>query len=284
MNERAAPKCEEACFCGAHPVAQKICCLRRAQPVHVDPVSPDFLLVIPCYQERDRLPRFLPRLCETLSRSGLSVRVQIVDDGSGVEQQNWLRLYAGDLRRRFPFLSDPVTHPTNVGKGHAVYTGWATAEEESWLAFADADGAVSPEEIVRLFKQVQAGGGADAFFAVRTGEQGTMVRREWRRRLSGLVFRRLVRRLFQFPVPDTQCGFKIVAAGVFRKIRTRLEEHRFCFDIELTFRLLEIGARIACVPISWEESPGSRLGANSVAAMASSTMKLKRRLGNWRQG
>ncbi|MBP7948236.1 MAG: glycosyltransferase [Verrucomicrobiales bacterium] len=242
----------------------------------------EFLLVIPCYRERDRLPRFLPRLCETLARSGLRVRVQIVDDGSGPDQQSWLQLYASDLQRRFPFLSPPLLHPDNGGKGHAVYTGWKSEADEPWLAFVDADGAVAPEEVVRVFKQVRAGIEADAVFAVRTGEAGTVVRRNYKRRLTGIGFRRLVARLFAFPVPDTQCGFKVVAAGTYREIRGRLQEERFCFDIELTFRLLEGGFRIASIPISWEESPGSRLGIGSIFSMASTLLKLKRRLGDWK--
>ncbi len=244
-------------------------------------VPPDILLVIPCFRERERLPRFLPRLVETLTRSKLPVQIVVVDDGSGEEHQAWLKLYVGDLRRRFPMLREPICNPVNSGKGGAVYTGWRSVGAEfGWLAFVDADGAIAPEEVVRLLRTLPQQ--ADqAVWAVRTGEDQTTVRRIFKRKISGVVFRRLVKKLFHFPVPDTQCGYKIVPQQAFRKIEPSLQESAFCFDVELTFRLLEAGIQIQSVPINWEESPGTRLGAHSVWAMFCSVLGLHRRLGKW---
>ena len=238
------------------------------------------LLVIPCYRERDRLPRFLPRLVESLTHSRLPVKVLVVDDGSGPEQQAWLHLWVEDLRRRYPVLLPPLCNPANTGKGGAVYAGWNNAGESmEWLAFVDADGAISPEEVLRVLRQC-AESTDDACWAIRTGEEGTQVRRVFKRQLSGKVFRALVKRLFHFPVSDTQCGFKLVRRAAYEKVAAHLTELRYCFDIELTFRLLEKGCHIATTPISWEESPGSRLGPGSVFAMLKSVLGLKRRLGN----
>ncbi len=244
-------------------------------------VPPEILLVIPCYRERERLPRFLPRLVETLTRSRLPVQIQVVDDGSGEEHQAWLKLYIGDLSRRFPSLLPPLCAPANQGKGGAVYAGWRSAGAEyGWLAFVDADGAISPEEIVRLLRSLPKESGK-AVYAVRTGGDNTTVRRVFKRKLSGSVFRSLVKKLFGFPVPDTQCGFKIIPRNVFVQIEPTLLETAFCFDVELTYRLLEAGTTIESVPINWEESPGTRLGAQSVGAMLRSVLSLRRRLGAW---
>jgi dolichyl-phosphate beta-glucosyltransferase len=246
-------------------------------------VPPEILLVIPCYRERERLPRFLPRLVETLTRSALPVKVLVVDDGSGEEHQAWLKLYVGDLSRRFPLLLPPVCNAVNQGKGGAVYAGWRSVGAEfGWLAFVDADGAISPEEVVRVLRALPKESGK-AVYAVRTGQNNTTVRRIFKRKLSGSVFRMLVRKLFGFPVPDTQCGFKIVPQSIFTQIEASLLETAFCFDVELTFRLLEAGATIDSMPIHWEESPGTRLGAHSVWSMLRSVLSLRRRLGAWRK-
>ena len=242
-------------------------------------VPPDILLVIPCFRERERLPRFLPRLVETLTRSKLPVKVLVVDDGSGDEHQAWLKLYVSDIGRRFPLLLPPICNPVNSGKGGAVYSGWKTAGPEfGWVSFVDADGAISPEEVVRLMRLLPQNPD-QALWAVRTGAEQTTVRRIFKRKISGIVFRSLVKKLFQFPVPDTQCGFKVVPQDAFRKIEPTLEETAFCFDVELTFRLLEAGTQIRSVPINWDESPGTRLGAHSVWAMFCSVLRLHRRLG-----
>jgi dolichyl-phosphate beta-glucosyltransferase len=238
------------------------------------------LLVIPAYRERDRLPRFLPRLCECLTRSRLEVEVRIVDDGSGDDQTNWLKQAVEDLSRRFPLLLPPLLLPKNGGKGQAVYEGWQqNTNQAPWLAFVDADGAVSAEELARVLAiATDSPPTTTAVYAVRTGQAHTLVKRDWRRKLSGWCFRLLVQKLFHFPVPDTQCGCKAVRSDAFQRIHNNLPERRFCFDVELTHHLLAQGGKIDCVPINWTESPGSRLGLKSVFLMATSLLRLKRQL------
>lgn len=239
------------------------------------------LLVIPCYNERERLPRFLPGLCGALK--GLSgFRIRVVDDGSSSDQQEWLSDYVDHLRADFPALDPAQLNPQNMGKGGAIYSGWDRPGSAEFLAFADADGAVPAEEITRLLRLV-AGEPNKAHYAVRTGESGTKVIRSLHRRIAGTVFRWLVRRMFRFPVPDTQCGFKIIPAAAFAAIRPALQETRFTFDVELTWHLLHRGVSIDAHPINWTESPGSRLGAGSAWAMFCSLRNLRRRLGDWRK-
>ena len=243
---------------------------------------PATLLVIPCYSERERLPWFLPGLCATL-KSQPGVRLRVVDDGSPPDQQEWLSDYVDRLRKEYPMLDPAQTNPRNLGKGGAIYTGWDRPEGAALLAFADADGAVPAEEILRLL-QLARRQPDKALYAVRTGGSGTRVIRRPHRRIAGAVFRWLVRRLFRFPLPDTQCGFKVVPAPSYCALRPQLQELRFTFDVELTWHLLHQGVSIEAVPINWTESPGSRLGPGSAWTMFHSLTALRRRLGDWRSG
>jgi dolichyl-phosphate beta-glucosyltransferase len=240
---------------------------------------PRTLLVIPCYKERARLPRFLPELLQAVQ--GLDVSLRVVDDGSGPEQQQWLCEFIRGLQPSWPALEAPQLNPDNQGKGGAVYSAWDRAEGVAWLAFADADGAVPPQEVARLLREA-ASRPEGAVFAVRTGEAGTRVHRALHRRVAGWVFRRLVRRFFRFPVPDTQCGCKIIPAAAYAAFRSQLQERRFTFDVELTWHLLHRGVPITAVPVNWSERPGSHLRASSVIAMFRSLRALRRRLGEWR--
>lgn len=240
--------------------------------------APFTLLVVPCFRERDRLPSFLPALCNALTASGLPVRVRVVDDGSGAEQQAWLENYVRELQSQYPLLDAAQLNPANAGKGGAVYSGWRKAEGADRLAFVDADGAIPPDEVVRLLSIPAAA--TEAVYAVRTGENDTVVERTLARGIAGKVFRFLVRRMFRFPVPDTQCGFKIVPAAAWQGISAALRETRFCFDVEMTARLLAAGITIHSVPISWRESPGSRLGAGSAWNMFQSLRQLRKTLWN----
>jgi dolichyl-phosphate beta-glucosyltransferase len=239
------------------------------------------LLVIPCFRERERLPSFLPGLCRALSAlEGL--RIRVVDDGSGPEQQEWLAAWVEQLRQEFPFLDPAQLNAENLGKGGAVYSGWDRPDGADRLAFVDADGAVPPGEVLRVLRQADLTPDK-AVFAVRTGADGTRVRRALYRRVAGGIFRRFVRRFFRFPLPDTQCGFKLVPAAAFAAIRPALREYRFTFDVELTWHLLHRGVSIIPVPIHWTESPGSRLRPANAWQMYHSIKSLRHRLGDWRQ-
>ncbi|MGK0188673.1 MAG: dolichyl-phosphate beta-glucosyltransferase [Verrucomicrobiales bacterium] len=242
------------------------------------------LLVIPCFKERRRLPAFLESLCPAISASGLPVDLLIVDDGSGESESQFLAEFIAQQRKRWSFVRPAHLLAQNRGKGGAVYAGWEQADEaaDRWLAFADADGAISAEEIVRILSQTTTAGHRDeiqsAYFAVRTGEDGTMVERTPLRRLSGRVFALMVRILFRMPIPDTQCGFKIVPRTWFDANRSQLVEERFCFDIEMAYWLIRQGISIKSVPISWRETAGSHLGFKHVLQMFASILVLRRRL------
>ena len=240
---------------------------------------PATLLVIPCYSERERLPWFLPEMCEAV-KVVPGVRIRVVDDGSPPDQQAWLAAYVDGLREEYPHLDPAQLNPQNLGKGGAVYSGWDRPDGAELLAFADADGAVPATEIVRLL-HLAGGQPEKAHYAVRTGGSGTRVIRRVHRRIAGAVFRWLVRGLFRFPLPDTQCGFKAIPEKPFTAIRPLLQELRFTFDVELTWHLLRGGVAIEAVPINWTESPGSRLGPGSAWAMFRSLRSLRRRLGDW---
>lgn len=246
------------------------------------------LLVIPCLRERSRLPDFLPGLLQALLPLRDSVEVRAVDDGSGHAEQEWLQNYCAELGREFSQLLPALILPENAGKGGAVYAGWAaedasgqTAAPPTHLAFVDADGAIPPREVARVAAMIP-GSPQNAFFGVRTGEHGTRVERTLGRKIAGTVFRAIVRTLFRFPLPDTQCGFKIVPAAAWRACRGSLKENRFCFDVDLTWHLLHQGTPLTLVPIDWRERPGSRLRPASVWAMVRSLWSLRRRLGPWR--
>jgi len=242
-------------------------------------MPPRLLLVIPCYHESGRLPGFLPGLCAALTEAGLPVAVQVCDDGSGAEEVARLSALVESLRPDFPLLRPLAAHPENMGKGGAVYAGWDLATTEEFVGFLDADGAVSAAETTRLAGVALNPAQADAAtIAVRVRGAGHRVRRTPIRLVTGLVFRGLVRLLFGLPVPDTQCGCKIVPTAAWRALRGSLLETRFCFDVELLCHLLRGGTRLHAVPIDWEESPGSRIRPSTVTEMFVSLLRLRRRL------
>ena len=228
------------------------------------------------------MPPFLEALCSAIEEAGLPVLVRPVDDGSGEREAELMRETVAGLRPEHPCLSNPVLLAENQGKGGAVYSGWDSADDEgfAWLGFVDADGAVSPSETVRFLLEVSEhrSGDKSALFAVRVSDAGTEVKRTPLRKVLGNTFRLLVRTTFRLPVRDTQCGLKAVPAAAYREIRPKLRERRFVFDVELAARLVRSGVAVREFPISWHESPGTRMKLSSATRMLFALVGVRWRL------
>lgn len=212
------------------------------------------VLVIPCFRESGRIGPFLQDLQRELA-CDTDVRVQVVDDGSGKEEAERLREMVDAARIQWPALRPLLQLPANVGKGGAVYAGWAANEGEDWLAFTDADGACSAREVKRLLAMRREG----ALFASRIMMLGHSIQRHWHRHLLGRVFATIASELLHIPVYDSQCGLKLVPRSAWEAIRPRLHLNGFSFDVELLCALLDSGCPVREVPIDWHEVPGGKV-------------------------
>ena len=238
----------------------------------------DTLLVIPAFNESRRLPQFLEELAKVLDSPTLRERVSVVvvDDGSKADESEKMAGACEKWKAQILVLEE------NVGKGGAVYAGWdQAAEDVVTLAFVDADGAVPAKEVARLMKLYLAPAGPGragaALYAVRQQEDTAKVKRTPLRRALGGVFRRIVRVLFRLPVPDTQCGFKIVPRSAYEQVKPSLQERKFIFDVELTLRLVEAAIPLRHQPVAWRESPGTTLRISSAVHMLWDLIALRMR-------
>lgn len=245
-----------------------------------NPESKTFHLSLPCYNEGERLAEFLPGLCTAISKSDLQIQVQIVDDGSDFYHQGRYRSLMDLLRPTFQFLKEPLTLETNLGKGSTVYAGWDEAGSADCLAFADADGAVGPTEVVRVLKLVAQDpeAGNSLYAASRIHNSSTEVKRRAIRNIGGLTFRWLRKWLFSFGIEDTQCGFKIIPDWFFKKHRAALNEPGFAFDIELLYRAQQAGLLLNEVPVTWHDVNGGHMNLFKSAGLFKDLLRLKGRL------
>ena len=239
-----------------------------------------FFLALPCYNEGERLARFLPELCQAIGKSGLQVRILPVDDGSDSYHRKHYQNLMELLRENFPFLLPVLNLDLNGGKGRAVYLGWESAGKEQFLAFADADGAVGPDEVVRIFQQIADDPEASGklFAGSRIEDSHTRVERRLLRKLSGSIFRTLVKILFGLPIHDTQCGFKILPRSFFHDNRSALVEPGFAFDLELLYRAHQAGLEVVPVAVNWEDIKGGHMTAVKSVELILNTLCLRRRI------
>jgi len=244
--------------------------------------SNQILLVIPCYKEGSRLPEFLNGLCKIFKNSEIPVSIITVDDGSGQKEESLMTSLIKELQGDYNFLLDPILLKTNQGKGGAIYSGWDYANKNSfnWVAFVDADGAISPSETLRFLKDATSENAEKkiCLWSVRVNEEGKSIKRTAIRNLLGNVFRIIVKCVFFIPVKDTQCGMKCIPLKAYREICHRLTERRFVFDVELAALLTRKGYTLKQIPIDWQESPGSTVKLSSAIRMLTSLFIIRIRL------
>lgn len=209
-------------------------------------------VILPAYNEEQRLRPTLESVCRFLSQRGTSFEVIVVDDGSSDNTKGLVEDFASsDSRVRCLALHK------NAGKGRAVKEGVLHAHGAR-IVFADADGSTPIEEIDRLSAALDAG--ADMAIGSRAlASSETRVEALWYRKLLGRIFNKLINLIIVPGIADTQCGFKLFTRRAAQFLFARQTAERFSFDVELLFIAQRAGLRISEVPVNWHNVPGSKV-------------------------
>jgi dolichyl-phosphate beta-glucosyltransferase len=209
-------------------------------------------VIVPCFNEAERIGPTVERVVAYLERRGRPWEVVVVDDGSLDATSDVVRAHAA--RRSAVRL---VRYETNHGKGFAVRQGVFASRGELAL-FSDADLSTPIEELAKLEARAEAGFDVVVGSRVVAGAR-ILTPQPAQRRLSGLVFRALVRGLRLSSIRDTQCGFKLLRRSTVEPILRRIETQGFAFDVELLARAERAGLRVTEVPIDWNDAGGSKV-------------------------
>jgi glycosyltransferase involved in cell wall biosynthesis len=136
-----------------------------------------------------------------------------------------------------------VAHACNAGKAAALRSGLAVllGEDHTHILMLDGDGQHDPADIPALLAAA-----ADADFVLGN--------RLWnpdlipgRRRWTNVIGTRALELMTGFPVEDSQCGYRVVAAGLLR--RMGMVARRYAVDTELLVRAGKLRARFEHVPV-----------------------------------
>jgi len=236
--------------------------------------SPRWSVVIPAYNEADRLPRYLQDVVAHFDGRGERYEVLVVDDGSRDATADRVR----ELAAVYPAIALVCT-PNNRGKGHAVRTGMRAARG-AWRLMADADGATPIVEVKRLEAAVQAG--ADIAVGSRAlADPSVAVLARPHRRLAGVLFHVVSRAVGVVGVIDTQCGFKLFRGPVADDVFAAVTTDGFGFDVEMLLVARRRGYRIAEVAVNWTDQPGSKVsvltdGPRMLAQVVAARIRLGR--------
>ncbi len=205
-------------------------------------------IIIPTYNEEERLPSTLKRLVMFFRGLAISFEVIVVDDGS-TDCSCEIALKAADHWPEVALLSCP----RNRGKGFAAGQGVLGARG-ALILFTDADLSTPIEEFSKLEKSLALG--YDIVIGSRRIRGADIrIRQPFLRRMAGRIFGWMSEVILLSGIKDTQCGFKLFRSPIAKKAFSLRCVQGFSFDAEILYIAKKrLGARIKEVPVQWNDS------------------------------
>jgi len=212
-------------------------------------------IIIPAFNEEDRLGASLSRVCEFLTTSRPEAELLVIDDGSSDDTS---AVADAELSRWQEVSSRVIRYEENRGKGYAVRTGMFEARGSVAL-FSDADLSTPISELPKLVDPILKDE-YDVTFGSRALDRTLIgVHQPWRREQGGKVFNLLVRTFTGLPFWDTQCGFKAFNMEKFRPLLDKMTIDRFGFDVEFLYAAYHNDLRLKEIPVRWDHCEGTKV-------------------------
>ena len=207
-------------------------------------------IVIPAYNEENRLPATLDRVLEWIGKQGLHFReIIVVDDGSRdgtvavAESRPGIRL---------------LRNPGNRGKGYAVRHGMTEAGGE-WVLYTDADLSTPIADVELLYQAALKAGAAIAIGSRAVDRSLVSVHQSAFREISGRTFNIFMRAVTGLHFADTQCGFTLYRKDAAQAVFSRQKLDGFSFDVEDLYIAKKLGLAAVEVPVHWANVEGTKV-------------------------
>jgi dolichyl-phosphate beta-glucosyltransferase len=211
--------------------------------------EPFLSIVVPAYNEGQRVRSTLEKLCHFKESESYSIELIVVDDGS--TDQTVERV------SEFPVIR-LIRNDRNHGKGFTVRHGVLEARGE-FVLFTDADLSTPIEEVDKLLSALQSSA-ADAAVGSRALKRELIgIHQPWFRDRAGRFFNVLVKIFTGLRLHDTQCGFKLFKRSSTRRAFEMLHVEGFGFDPELLFLIERQGGSVVEVPVRWNDNPATKV-------------------------
>ena len=238
--------------------------------------KPDIYLsvIVPAYNEADRLPKTLRRFQEYFSAQPYSYEILVVSDGSRDGTVEAAEKLAGEIKNL-----RVIGREKNMGKGYTVKEGMLAAYGRIRL-FADADNAtdISHFEKMRLLFDR----GFDAAICSRDPKDAPgakqAVAQVWWKRALGNMGNLYIQWLAVPGIWDTQCGFKAFRDFAAERIFSAARINRWAFDVEALALARKLNYKIGIIPANWINDPHTTVRFSSYLHTLWEVFKIRRSL------
>jgi dolichyl-phosphate beta-glucosyltransferase len=227
---------------------------------------PFLSVVIPAYNEAERLPETLALVRDYVEQQDFETEVLVVDDGSTDSTVERVE----EMMHRFPQLK-LIKNEKNKGKGGVVRQGMLAAAGEYRL-FMDADHSTAITEFDKFRPLL---GKFDVIIGSRYLEKGSIkVKQPLKRRIISRMGNLLIQSLLLPGIVDTRCGFKCFTAKSAEEVFQYETVNGWAFDDEVLTITRERGFSIKEVPVDWYDAKESKLRAAHAAAKSYQDLKV----------
>lgn len=213
-------------------------------------MAPFLSIIIPAYNEENRLLKSLQEVDAFLSAQSFTYEVLIVENGSRDQTLEIARGFA----EQHPHFN--ALHEEQSGKGRAVRRGMLEAQGK-YRFMCDVDLSMPISELPRFLPPQHKD--ADIVIASREAKGSIRYDEPLYRHLGGRLINFLIRLLALPELHDTQCGFKCFSAEVAQDLFSNQTIMGWSFDIEILYIARLRGYQVTEIAIPWYYSPDSKV-------------------------
>lgn len=220
-------------------------------PLALDAYPFELSIIIPAFNEERRIVRTLETIDRYFDKQGITREIIVIDDGSTDNTAGLVDAMSARIRGLHV-----VRYDRNRGKGYAVRTGIEKSRGK-YVLFTDADNSTPIEEFEKFYPLLKH---HEVVIGSRytTGSDVAIEQPKYRI-ILGRLGNFLIRAFVLDDISDTQCGFKAFQHNAAKDIFSRIKVNHFGFDIEILSVARMLHYSICEVPISWYNSPESRV-------------------------
>jgi glycosyltransferase involved in cell wall biosynthesis len=207
-------------------------------------------VIIPVFNGEEIIGKSIDTVGSVFNKLGYKYEIIVVNDGS-TDDTNLVISMIELLNKNVISYSKP----TNQGKGSAIMTGLKIASKNSeYVIVMDADLQIQPSEITTFFKIM------DLYDAdVVIGNKRHSYSNTNYSLLRGIIsngYYFMVWILFQLPLKDTQCGFKLFKKDALNKVMQKLKTKQYAFDLEVLIAMRDRDIRVSDAPVKVRKQTG----------------------------
>ena len=207
------------------------------------------LVIVPTYNEAQSAPRLISSVLELLP----AIHVLVVDDGSPDGTADICQSLAdADSLGRVHLMRR--SGKQGLGSAYIAGFGWSAAHGYKALIEMDADGSHRPIDLVAMVAAFENDKSIDCVIGSRWMPGGKVVNWAKQREALSRMANKYAKFMLGLKVNDVTAGFRIYRASLLAKIdfETVVSEG-YCFQIEMTRKVVALGAKINEVPITFVE-------------------------------